>query len=67
MVERTLFVGDVHGCLTELEGLLNLAGFLPKRDRLFFVRDLINRGPDSLGVLKLAHHLGASSELGNHE
>jgi len=51
MVERTLFVGDVHGCLTELEGLLNLAGFLPKRDRLFFVGDLINRGPDSLGVL----------------
>ena len=57
MVERTLFVGDVHGCLTELEGLLNLAGFLPKRDRLFFVGDLINRGPDSLGVLKLNHHL----------
>ena len=67
MVERTLFVGDVHGCPTELEGLLNFAGFLPKRDRLFFVGDLINRGPDSLGVLKLAHHLGASSELGNHE
>ena len=67
MVERTLFVGDVHGCLTELEGLLNLAGFLPKRDRLFFVGDLINRGPDSLGVLKLVHHLGASSVLGNHE
>ena len=67
MVERTLFVGDVHGCLTELEGLLNLAGFLPKQDRLFFVGDLINRGPDSLGVLKLVHHLGASSVLGNHE
>ena len=67
MVERTLFVGDVHGCLTELEGLLNLEGFLSKQDSFFFLGDLINRGADSLGVLKLVHHLGASSVLGNHE
>ena len=67
MENRTLFVEDLHGCHTELEGLLNLAGFLPKRDPLFFVGELINCVPDSLEVLKLAHHLGASSVLRNYE
>ena len=67
MSKRTLFVGDVHGCYTELKGLLEMANFKPDSERLFFVGDLINRGPKPLEVLKLAHRLGASCVLGNHE
>lgn len=67
MSKRTLFVGDVHGCYTELKGLLEMANFKPDSERLFFVGDLINRGPKPLEVLKLVHRLGASCVLGNHE
>ena len=67
MSKRTLFVGDVHGCHTELKGLLEMANFKPDSGRLFFVGDLITRGPKPLEVLKLAHRLGASCVLGNHE
>jgi serine/threonine protein phosphatase 1 len=44
MSDRTLFIEDVHGCIEELEGLLELAEFRSKKDRLFFVGDLINPG-----------------------
>ena len=67
MSKRTLFVGDVHGCHTELKGLLEMANFKPDSERLFFVGDLINRGPKPLEVLKLAYRLRASCVLGNHE
>ena len=67
MSKRTLFVGDVHGCYTELKGLLEMANFKPDSERLFFVGDLINRGPQPREVLKLAHRLRASCVLGNHE
>ena len=60
-------IGDVHGCLDELEDLLELAGFERDSDQLIFLGDLINRGPDSLGVLELVHELGADCLLGNHE
>ncbi len=66
MVKKTLVVGDVHGCLTELENLLKEVG-VNEGLRLIFVGDLVNRGPDSLGVLRLVHRLGAELVLGNHE
>ena len=50
MSKRTLFVGDVHGCNLELKGLLEMANFMPDSERLFFVGDLINRGPKPLEV-----------------
>jgi predicted phosphodiesterase len=63
---RTLFIGDVHGCAEELEQLL--VAFNPKpKDRVIFVGDLINRGPDSARVLQLARELSARCVLGNHE
>ena len=62
MSERTLFIGDVHGCIKELDGLLELAEFRSKMDRIFFDGDLINCGPGSLSVLKLAYHLRAMCE-----
>jgi predicted phosphodiesterase len=63
---RSLFIGDVHGCADELEALLE--AFKPKKkDRIIFVGDLVNRGPDSHRVVKLARDLSAHSVLGNHE
>nr|WP_233274774.1 metallophosphoesterase [Haladaptatus cibarius] len=46
-------VGDVHGCLTELESLLETLGVNDDDDLVVFVGDLIRKGPDSLGVLEL--------------
>src|SRR5260370_9069075 len=63
----TLFVGDVQGCATELRDLLDVAGFDPGGHRLALCGDLINRGPDSAGVLALARRLDALTVLGNHE
>jgi hypothetical protein len=64
---RTIVVGDVHGCLEELDELLRLVQLRAGFDRLVFVGDLLDRGPDSVGVLRRARELGASSVLGNHE
>ncbi|MFO0673855.1 MAG: metallophosphoesterase [Polyangiaceae bacterium] len=66
MGDRTIIVGDVHGCCAELEALLARIGF-STGDRLVFVGDLIARGPDSLGVLAVARRTGAVIVRGNHE
>ncbi|MDB4945388.1 MAG: serine/threonine protein phosphatase [Labilithrix sp.] len=63
---RTIIVGDVHGCRTELEALLDRVAF-SAGDRLVFVGDLVARGPDSLGVLDIARRTGAVVVRGNHE
>ncbi|MBP9114635.1 MAG: metallophosphoesterase [Polyangiaceae bacterium] len=65
-MSRTIFVGDVHGCAAELDGLLDLVGF-DTGDALVLVGDLIARGPDSLGVLEIVRRTGAHFVLGNHE
>jgi bis(5'-nucleosyl)-tetraphosphatase (symmetrical) len=62
-----LFVGDVQGCAAELRELLDVAGFDAARHRLALCGDLVNRGPDSAGVLELARRLDALAVLGNHE
>ncbi len=63
---RTFIVGDVHGCAVEL-GML-VERLAPSRgDRFVFVGDLVNRGPDSRGVLRIARELQAAAVLGNHE
>ncbi|MFO0584500.1 MAG: metallophosphoesterase [Anaeromyxobacter sp.] len=64
---RTLVVGDVHGCLGELDELLVTAEFRRGDDRVVFLGDLLDRGPDPVGVLRRVRELGAECVLGNHE
>jgi len=66
-VSRTLLVGDVHGCLDELEALLDACEFVAGDDRLVFVGDLVAKGPDSAGVVAIAMKHGARSVMGNHD
>lgn len=66
MTGRTLIVGDVHGCREELEDLLREAGW-EEDDDLVFVGDVVAKGPDSLGVVRLARRLGARGVRGNHD
>jgi hypothetical protein len=68
---RTIFIGDVHGCLDELR---NLVSALDMRhdDRLLFTGDLVDKGPDSVGVLRhvrllMGLHPGSVVVSGNHE
>ena len=78
-------IGDVHGCRAELETLLGELGYLVERDaegrtvraphpegrRAVFVGDLVDRGPDTPGVLRLVMGMVAAGDAlcvpGNHE
>jgi len=65
-VARTIFVGDIHGCAAELSDLLNAVAFA-QGDRLVLVGDMVARGPDTRGVLRIAREVGALAVRGNHE
>jgi len=62
-------IGDVQGCDAELAALLSTLKFSADRDSVWFVGDLVNRGPDSLKVLRRIRAMGdaATVILGNHD
>jgi len=63
------WIGDIQGCDTALERWLAHVGFSPSRDHLIVLGDLVNRGPDSVGVLRRLMALQGSAQclLGNHD
>jgi bis(5'-nucleosyl)-tetraphosphatase (symmetrical) len=66
---RTVFVADVHGCLTELRALVDRLSPRPE-DVLVFLGDLVDRGPDPVGVVRFVRTFTGCTVrgiLGNHE
>lgn len=61
------FVGDVQGCVRELETLLSEISFNPAQDELWCAGDIVNRGPESLATARLWRDVGGRGVLGNHE
>jgi len=67
---RKIFIGDVHGCLDELKKLCQILE-LQADDEVIFVGDLLDKGPDSVGVVRFVRELAATRKVilvkGNHE
>lgn len=64
---KTFVIGDIHGCFTELEDLLDKAG-VADDDHIIALGDIVDRGPDSVEVLDFfSNHLSRLSLMGNHE
>ncbi|QKG79847.1 metallophosphoesterase family protein [Tenuifilum thalassicum] len=69
---RTLVIPDIHGCLKTLKLLTEVKLSVNKNDRLFFLGDYIDRGPDSPGVIDYITNLiengyNITCLKGNHE
>lgn len=65
-------IGDIHGCLDKIQRLLDVLRYDPAADRLLFLGDYIDRGPQSKGVIELLCHLQRENPanvflMGNHE
>jgi Calcineurin-like phosphoesterase len=67
MSGRVIVCGDVHGCIDELKELVALVEYKPGKDRLVFVGDLVDRGPDPRACVRWVMDNGALAVRGNHE
>jgi hypothetical protein len=63
---RVIAIGDVHGCIDELQDLLRLCDYQPG-DLVVFLGDLVCKGPDSISVVQMAREIGAVGVRGNHD
>jgi len=66
-VGRDFVVGDMHGCYKDFSNKLKEISFDTEKDRMFSVGDLVDRGPDSMGCLRLIEKPWFHSVKGNHE
>lgn len=65
-MRRLILIGDVHGCVDELQALLRAVGH-HRSDKVVLVGDLVAKGPDSQGVVQLAREVRAWAVRGNHD
>lgn len=65
-MNRTILIGDVHGCIDELAALLRACA-ASRSDEVILVGDLVAKGPDSAAVVQLARESGFAAVLGNHD
>lgn len=65
--ERFFVLGDVHGCVDELNALVTKLNYNATTDQLILAGDITSKGPDSVGVIRRAKELGALCVRGNHD
>lgn len=63
---RTIFIGDIHGCLEELRTLVRKLQ-VTAEDRVICIGDLINKGPESAAVVRYVFSAGFECVRGNHD
>lgn len=64
---RTIIVGDIHGCIDEFDELIKTLSYDKNSDRLILLGDLIDRGPDSVAVVARAREMDLECVMGNHD
>ena len=66
-LKRLVMIGDIHGCKQELLSLLEAVSYKPETDHIITTGDILNKGPDSSGVIDFLINEGASCVRGNNE